>query len=106
MEGLQIVEVDVERGKVEKREIEVFGGWEIGVGHEAGGIGLLHFGGKRAQECGHTVCAVPANDVGRNFIADRISQNAREASAHLSGPPNGLSRLGSSPTAIEKAEVL
>jgi hypothetical protein len=106
VKGLQIVEVDVERGKVEKREIEVFGGREVGVGHEAGGVGLLHFGGKRAQECAHTVSAMPANNVGRNLVTDRIAQNAREALAHFSGPANGLSRLGSRPAAVEKAEVL
>ena len=74
-----MLEVNVERNDVEKRQIQIFGGRIVRVGDDS--LRVLVF--RRATEAGdvflNSVPTVPAHYRGRDLVANRVAEHGRMA---------------------------
>src|SRR5580765_2601484 len=77
------VQVDVEREEVGEPGLEILRGRKIGVAHERLRVDLLDHAHELAKKPGHSRRAVPADDVGRNLVADHVSGHCGMARALL-----------------------
>src|SRR3954451_2497161 len=75
-ERLAVVELDVERGEVEERQVEVLGGGVVGIGDQAARIDPLGDVHQFGEEPLHALGPVPADDVGADLVADAVGHDA------------------------------
>ena len=100
-----IVQIDVEGHEIEEREIEILRGGVTGVGDQAVGIGLLDHVPQLREESLDAPRAVPADDIGRNFVADVISQDAGMKSTAFSRAADAPAGIGLGSATLEEADV-
>ena len=105
-ESLWIVQVDVEGGEVQEGEFQILGGRIVRVGRQAVRVGLMGDIGKFFEKSLDTMRAVPAHDIGRNLVADTISQDATVAASVFGSRPNTLPCIALSLFTIEETEML
>ena len=80
-ERLPVVQVDVERGEVEERQVEVLGRRDSWRRSPGSGIGLPDHVMQLGQEPLDPARPVPADDVGRDLVADAVGQHASMVAA-------------------------
>src|SRR5262245_47836817 len=101
------MEVDVEGDEVhEVGDVEIFGGWEVGVADERLRAPSLHLVAQDTQELAHPLRAVPAYDVGRDLVADQEAEQGRMATAGVGGGAHRAADLRAHILAVEEADVL
>jgi hypothetical protein len=101
------MQVDVEGHEVEELgQIEILGGREVGVADERPRGLLLDVADQPAQEFAHPLRPVPANDIGRDLVADEQPEEGRVAAEVLCRRPHGATDLRHDVLAVEKADVL
>ena len=83
-----VVQINVERHEVEEGEIEILRGGITGVGDQAVGVGLLDHVPQLLEEARDAPRAVPADDIGRDLVADVVGQDAGVMLDRLR-PPGG-----------------
>ena len=84
LEGLAVVQVDIEAQEVSRLGLQELRGGEITEGTEQ--FRIFGFGGSNqiVEECGHGGGAAPPDDVSRNFVGDAQCEDRR-----MSGAPTG-----------------
>lgn len=75
-ERFAVVEVNVERGKVEEGQVKIFRRREVGVRDETGGIVLLADIRQFGNEALDPLRAVPADNVRRDLVAHAVAEDA------------------------------
>ena len=75
------LEIDVEANQVDERQLQVFGRGVIDVRHEAGGVLVLCGPVQPLDPTLYTASSVPANDRGRDLIANRVAKDGRMTGA-------------------------
>src|ERR1700687_5086890 len=84
--GLRM-QIDVEGQEVGEVGLEVLGGGEVGVAHQGGRLDALDHAGRLPQEPGDPLRPVPADDVGRDLVADQERAHRGMAAAGPHHPP-------------------
>ena len=103
---LAAVQVDVERADVEERKIEVVRRRVVDVGEQRLGRGLLHVVVHVPQKPLDSGRAVPANDTGRDLVADRDEQGRRMAGQPTYLPDDLLAHRAGELAIVEKRDML
>ena len=70
-------QINVEAGEIEEGELKVFGGRIIDIGHQALRVLCFHSIVEAFQKAFQFAPTVPANDGGRDFVADGVAKNRR-----------------------------
>ena len=70
-------QINVEAGEIEEGELKVFGGRIIDIGHQALRVLCFHSIVEAFQKAFQFAPTVPANDRGRDFVADGVAKNRR-----------------------------
>ena len=100
------VQVDVEGEKVGELGLEILRGRKIGVAHERARVDLLDHAHELAQKAGDPRGAVPADDVGRNLVADHVGRHRGMARARLHRVRHRSSDVRRHLLRVEEAHVL
>jgi len=100
------MEVDVIGEHVEGIELEVLGGWEVYISQQAVGRRCLHIFIEVTQELLDPSVAVPADDPGRNLVAQREKERRRVLGDAPDGRDGVVSDASSEPSVVEKRDVL
>ena len=66
----------------------------------------FHGGNELFEEPPHRLCAVPADHIGRDFIADQVGEDGRVAPTTTYACYDGLADLPLGCRAVEKSNVL
>jgi hypothetical protein len=101
------VEVDVERDEVDQlRHVEVLGRGEVRVADERRRRARLHLLAQHAEEVAHALGTVPADDVGRDLVADQEAEQGRVAAQRVGSGARRAADLRHQLAAVEEAHVL
>ena len=104
-ERRMVVQIDVEGHEIEEGEIEILRGGVAGVGDQAVGVGLLDHVPQLREESLDAPRAVPADDIGRDLVADVIGQDAGMISTGFGRAADAPARIGLGPATLEEADV-
>ena len=106
LEFFRRLEEHVEAEEIDERELQVFRGGVVDVGDQRAGI--FSFGGviKSFNEMFDAPVAVPAHDVGGDFVANGKAQQGGMAGALANPLANSLHHLVRQRSVIQKSDVL
>src|SRR4029077_4708739 len=97
-----IVEIDVEADKVGEVDRQIFGRRKVGIADECFRMRLSDACDQAPDKATYRLGAVPANDVGRDFVADEISEDSGMAPAIVRSRGYSLPNLGLNRNTVEK----
>ena len=106
LERLARLEVDIEADEIQKRQLQVFGGWEIDVADQGSGVLLLHYAVQALDEFFDTPAPIPAHNGGGNFIANRVAEQRSMAAAGARRGADPVFDGTTSSPLIEESDVL
>ena len=101
-----IVEIDVEADKVGEVDRQIFGRRKVGIADECFRMRLSDACNQAPDKSPYRLGAMPTNDVGRDFVADKIPEDSGMAPASVHSRGYCLANLGLTRNTVEKCNVL
>src|ERR1700730_849467 len=106
LERCLIVEIDVEADEVGEVDRQIFGRRKVGIADECFRMRLSDACHQAPDKSTYRLGAVPTNDVGRDFVADKIPKDSAMAPASVDPRGYCLPNLGLNCNTVEKCNVL
>src|SRR6516165_3084047 len=100
------MKINIEGDEIGKIDGQILGGGVIRVTDECLGMLRLRGGDQALEKLPHCFDTVPADDVGRDFIADQVGENGRMAPTITYAGDNRFLDLPLGRRAVEKSDVL
>ena len=96
-------QINVEAGEIEERKLQILGGWVIDVGDQAFGVLGFCRPVETFEKTFQFAPAMPANDGGRDLVANGVTEDRRMASAGAHFGTNHLFNRAGALAVIEKS---